>query len=108
MGQMKVVKERRGMEGKDVPLWLLELQLRETQQAFATNPDYRAVSVEVDVTTVESGDAIVATELREFVRIDYSANSAGISARLGRDSPSFPSYRITTGLLRAELAPKAR
>jgi len=44
----------------------------------ATNAEYRAVAVLVDVTQESSVNAMVQMALREFQRIDYSVNSAGV------------------------------
>ncbi|PQE04464.1 oxidoreductase short-chain dehydrogenase reductase family protein [Rutstroemia sp. NJR-2017a BVV2] len=45
---------------------------------YASNPDYRAVAIHVDVTNETSVQAMVETAIREFGRIDYNVNSAGI------------------------------
>lgn len=44
----------------------------------ATNAEYRAVAVLVDVTQESSVNSMVQTALDEFKRIDYSVNSAGV------------------------------
>lgn len=48
--------------------------------AKATNPAYRAIAVQVDVSSEESVQNMVEKVRDEFGRIDYSVNSAGVSA----------------------------
>ncbi|CAG8958367.1 hypothetical protein HYFRA_00011044 [Hymenoscyphus fraxineus] len=52
----------------------------EKSKAHATNPNYRAISTQVDVSSPESVQAIVDLTVQEFGRIDYSVNSAGLGA----------------------------
>ena len=47
--------------------------------SIATNPDYRAIAIEVDVTDPEQVDNMVSKVSKEFGRIDYAVNSAGVS-----------------------------
>lgn len=47
---------------------------------YATNPKYRAVSIKVDVTKLASVQAMVDFAVKEFGRIDYSVNSAGVTS----------------------------
>jgi len=44
----------------------------------ATNPDYRAIAIAVDVRDEASVIAMVQTAVKEFERIDYSINCAGV------------------------------
>ena len=44
----------------------------------ATNPDYRAIAVTVDITDDGSVQRMVEVALKEFGRIDYAVNSAGV------------------------------
>lgn len=52
----------------------------EESKKFATNPNYRTVVVEVDVTDPASVQAMVDVAVKEFRQIDYNVNSAGVSA----------------------------
>ena len=52
--------------------------------ALATNADYRAISIHVDVTRETDVEAMVRTARAEFGRIDYAVNCAGVG------SPSRP------------------
>lgn len=45
---------------------------------FATNQAYKALSTEVDVTNVESVQKMVDLAMKEFGRIDYCINAAGV------------------------------
>lgn len=54
----------------------------EKSEKYATNPQYRAVSIKVDVAIPESVQAMVDFTVKEFGRIDYSVNSAGVSANI--------------------------
>lgn len=49
-------------------------------RAKATNPAYRPIAVQVDVSSEESVHRMVDIVREEFGRIDYSVNSAGVSA----------------------------
>lgn len=46
---------------------------------FAAHPNYRTLVVEVDVTDPAGVQAVVDAAVKEFGRIDYSVNSAGVS-----------------------------
>ncbi|RYP55219.1 hypothetical protein DL769_010230 [Monosporascus sp. CRB-8-3] len=46
---------------------------------FATNGDYRALAIKVDITEEDSVQAMVDTAVKELGRIDYSVNNAGVS-----------------------------
>ena len=48
-------------------------------RAIATNPEYRTLVIEVDVTDPKQVDNMVAKVSKEFGRIDYAVNSAGVS-----------------------------
>ena len=54
----------------------------EKSKKFAKNPHYRAIAVKVDVANEASVQAMVDTAVKEFGRIDYSVNSAGVSTIL--------------------------
>lgn len=45
---------------------------------LATHPTFRATAVKVDITNEASVDNMVSVALKEFDRIDYSVNSAGV------------------------------
>ena len=45
---------------------------------LATHPSFKAIAVKVDITDEASVDNMVAVVLKEFGRIDYSVNSAGV------------------------------
>ena len=48
-------------------------------RTLATNPQYRVLVVQVDVTKEAEVDRMVEETVREFGRIDYAFNSAGVS-----------------------------
>lgn len=48
-------------------------------RARATNPNFRAIAIEVDVSKEDSVIQMVQIVKEEFRRIDYSVNSAGVS-----------------------------
>ena len=52
----------------------------EKSKQFAKDPKYRALGVMVDVTDPISVQAMVDVALKEFGRVDYSVNSAGVCA----------------------------
>lgn len=56
---------------------------------LATNPEYRAIALVVDVRDEASVQAIIDATVKEFGRIDYGVNCAGVSQH-GRFSHSFP------------------
>ncbi|ORX95040.1 oxidoreductase [Clohesyomyces aquaticus] len=68
----------RGVVYADVDLEEAESAAKESE-AWATNGDYRAVSVFVDVSDAESVQNMVDRAIQEFGRIDYSVNAAGIA-----------------------------
>lgn len=45
---------------------------------LAANPDYRVLTLQVDVTKEKDVDAMVCVAIKEFGRIDYAVNSAGV------------------------------
>ncbi|CAG8953868.1 hypothetical protein HYFRA_00010829 [Hymenoscyphus fraxineus] len=53
-------------------------------RAKATNPNFRAIAIEVDVSSEESVIRMVQIVKKEFGRIDYSVNSAGIGVQQPR------------------------
>lgn len=52
-------------------------------EAAATNPDFRCITVIVDVSEEDSVRNMIATVVQEFGRIDFAANIAGIGAVKG-------------------------
>ena len=54
----------------------------EKSKQYAKHPEYRALSVAVDVTDADSVQNMVHLALKEFGRIDYSVNSAGVRISL--------------------------
>ena len=63
---------------------------------FAVHGSFKAIAVKVDITDEASVDNMVQTTLKEFGRIDYSVNSAGVENPLR----SFPVFGMTNaGLL---------
>ncbi|GLB08937.1 hypothetical protein AtubIFM57258_004846 [Aspergillus tubingensis] len=50
----------------------------EESKSLATNPDYRALTIEVNVRDPDSVQEMVDTVVMAFGRIDYSVNSAGV------------------------------
>lgn len=53
----------------------------EFSKKLATNTGYRSIAVHVDVTDRTSVQALVTAVQKEFGRIDYSVNSAGVKFR---------------------------
>ena len=50
----------------------------ESSKAIATNPEYRALALAVDVADVKSVEGMVTKTVATFGRVDYSVNSAGV------------------------------
>ncbi|KAL1955414.1 hypothetical protein VTO42DRAFT_8570 [Malbranchea cinnamomea] len=50
----------------------------EKSKGFATNPNYKALALKVDVTNKASVQAVIDAALKEFGRIDYGVHCAGI------------------------------
>ena len=72
------------------------LTAAEESKKFAENASFKAITVKVDVTDEASVDSMVQTALREFGRIDYSVNSAGVCQPPLRVSPA--QYDLKTGV----------
>ena len=51
----------------------------EESKKYATNTSFRPLVVKVDITDELEVQNMVDTTIREFGRIDYSVNSAGVS-----------------------------
>lgn len=51
----------------------------EESKGFATNPTYRTATVKVDVREPAEVQHMVDFVIREFGRLDYAVNSAGVS-----------------------------
>ncbi|KAK3292861.1 uncharacterized protein B0H64DRAFT_402967 [Chaetomium fimeti] len=73
----------RGVAFADIDLGAAQAAADESR-AQATNPAYRAVAVQVDVSSEESVQRMVDLVRDEFDRIDYSVNSAGIGVQQPR------------------------
>ena len=56
----------------------------ESSKALATNPEYCALALAVDVADVKSVEGMVAKTVATFGRVDYSVNSAGVGNFRGR------------------------
>ncbi len=50
----------------------------EESSKLATHPSFRAIAVKVDITDETSVENMVEVALKEFARIDYNVNSAGV------------------------------
>ncbi|KAL8733250.1 MAG: hypothetical protein Q9166_002267 [cf. Caloplaca sp. 2 TL-2023] len=55
---------------------------------LATNPKYRTIVIAVDVTDPASVQRMVDTTMKEFGRIDYNVNAAGVGQLI------FSSYQL--------------
>ena len=53
----------------------------EQSKCYAQNPQYRSIALVVDVTDPSSVQGMVDQTIKEFGRIDYSINSAGVSRK---------------------------
>jgi NAD(P)-dependent dehydrogenase (short-subunit alcohol dehydrogenase family) len=53
-------------------------QASSQSRTLATNPQYRCLSCQVDVTDVKSVDAMADLAFKEFGRIDYCINAFGV------------------------------
>lgn len=66
----------------------------ENSKSYASNKEYKALSIKVDVTDPVSVQAMVDFTVRSFGRIDYSVNSAGVcpicTSRMSSWSLIFP------------------
>ena len=54
------------------------LAAAEESKKLAENANFKAIAVKVDITDEASVDNMVQSALKEFGRIDYSVNSAGV------------------------------
>ncbi|KAI1088690.1 short chain dehydrogenase [Rostrohypoxylon terebratum] len=50
----------------------------EESRKYARHAEYRALAIKVDVTDTESVQSLVTSTVKEFGRVDYAVNSAGI------------------------------
>lgn len=57
------------------------LEKAKNSNSYATNTKYRAIAIEVDVSESGSVQKMVDFVVKEFGRIDYCVNSAGVSPR---------------------------
>lgn len=53
-------------------------QVVEESKRYAKHTGYRAIAVKLDISDEESVKSLVATTVKEFGRIDYAVNSAGV------------------------------
>ncbi|RYP80512.1 hypothetical protein DL770_006185 [Monosporascus sp. CRB-9-2] len=56
----------------------MALAAAEESKTVATNPDYQAISIQVDVSDEASVEHMVEVTVAKFGRIDYNVNSAGV------------------------------
>ena len=66
-------------------------QVAEESKKLATNSNYRAIGTKVDVTSAQSVQDIVDLAMKEFGRIDYCVNAAGVNLSPLSYLPSLPS-----------------
>jgi NAD(P)-dependent dehydrogenase (short-subunit alcohol dehydrogenase family) len=59
----------------------------EESSKYARHAEYRALAIKVDLTDAQSVQDLVETTVKEFGRIDYAVNSAGVSNMRARDKP---------------------
>lgn len=50
-------------------------------KTFATNPEYKTLTVRADVTNKAEVEQAISIAVEEFQRIDYGVNSAGVGIR---------------------------
>jgi NAD(P)-dependent dehydrogenase (short-subunit alcohol dehydrogenase family) len=74
----------------------------EQAKKLAKHPNFHTLVVVVDVTDAESVKAMVDAAIKEFGRIDYNVNSAGVSVT---NSILFPS--LTLLLYKLQLTPSS-
>ena len=55
----------------------------EESSRYASNPNYTAHAIAVDVADEESVQTMVDATVKQFGRIDYCVNSAGVGSRVG-------------------------
>lgn len=53
-------------------------QVVEESKRYAKHAEYQAIAVKLDISDEESVKSLVATTVKEFGRIDYAVNSAGV------------------------------
>lgn len=51
----------------------------EESKSISRNADYRPLALKVDIASEDSVQSMVDTTVKEFGRVDYSVNSAGVS-----------------------------
>lgn len=56
------------------------LEAAQESRRYAKHASYRSLAIKVDIVDEESVQTIVDTTFREFGRIDFSVNSAGVSS----------------------------
>lgn len=54
-------------------------EVAEESKKYARHAEYQALAVTMDIADAESVKSLVATVTKEFGRIDYAVNSAGVS-----------------------------
>lgn len=54
-------------------------KVAEESKSIAKHPDYQALAVKLDIGDEQSVQDLIATAVKEFGRIDYAVNSAGVS-----------------------------
>ena len=56
------------------------LETAEECKKFANNPEFRAIAIGLDVTDPTSVQRMIDTAIKDFGRVDYNVNTAGVSA----------------------------
>jgi NAD(P)-dependent dehydrogenase (short-subunit alcohol dehydrogenase family) len=51
----------------------------EDSKEYASNKDYKAIAIQVDISKKQNAIKMVDTVIENFGRIDYAANCAGVS-----------------------------
>lgn len=67
-----------GIVCADINLSAVEAVAEETKRV-AAHPNYRALALQVDVTNEKAVDEMMQRMVKEFGRIDYALNCAGVS-----------------------------
>lgn len=80
------------------------LAAAEESKKFAKDASFKAIAVKVDITDEASVDNMVQTVLKEFGRIDYSVNSAGV----WHPPRVFPVLSMTNAEVRPDRQPLLR
>lgn len=57
-------------------------KVAEESKSIAKHPGYQALAVKLDIGDEQSVQDLIATAVKEFGRIDYAVNSAGVSIGL--------------------------